>query len=88
MKTKFQNIKDFYTILLQWPTHILIRRLPEQELILICILRTNNWQKNYSSQLLENLQNVYSIFYIKKLYSSFKDNILCANLANMQLINK
>ena len=27
-------------------------------------------------------------FFSKKVYSSFKDNILCADLANMQLIGK
>ena len=52
-----------------------------QKLILIHILRTNNQQKNYKSQLLENLKR-------RKVYSSFKFKIWRADLADMELISK
>ena len=40
----------------------------------------NNWLKNYTNQLLEKLK--------RRVYSSFKDNISTADLADMQLISK
>ena len=43
--------------------------------------KINNQLKNYTNQLLENLKK-------GKGYSSFKDNIWCADLADMQLISK
>ena len=48
----------------------------EQELILICTLRTNNQQKNYPGILIENFKK-------RVVYSSFKDKTWGAD---MQLI--
>ena len=43
--------------------------------------KINNWLKNYTNQFLKKFQK-------GRVYSSFKDNIWGADLANIQLISK
>ena len=66
---------DGYQCELQWFINFLIKS--HQVLVLkVKLSITNNQQKNYTNQLLENLKK-------QKVYSSFNGNIWGANLAGM-----
>ena len=67
-------------VLLQWFTNVLIKCLrltKKQELI----LKANNQQMNYPSELLGNLSK-------SKVYLTFKNNNWDADFADTQLISK
>ena len=71
---------DIKEDLLQWYINFLIKNLKEAGLLII-IKKIYNQLMNFISQLLENLKNIY-------IYSSFRDNIWGADLADMQLLSK
>ena len=68
---------DIRQALLLWFINVLIKSL---QVVVLNLCKINNCLKNFINQLLENLKK-------RKVYSSFKDNIWDAALADIQLIS-
>ena len=75
---KIQNMMDFNMDLLQCFISFLIKKTSNWTVKTKLYLK-KNYQNNYATQLLENL---------RKVHSSFIDNIWGADLTDMQLISK
>ena len=70
---KIQSKVDIKEVLLLWFINLLIRNLHFQinlllNVVILVLIKMNNWLKNCLNELLENLENVKCIHYLKTIF--------------------